>query len=221
MVKNIILDWSGTLVDDLRQVWSATNVALVGCGRRAISLSEFRREFCLPFRIFYQRYLPGIPQKEIDRFFFAELAEIQTSITALPYARTFLRYCQQQGIYTYIVTTVKTAPFTEQARRLRLEQFFRGTLSGIRDKRKAIQRFLRTHHLGPDQTLFVGDMVHDIETAHFVGSRVCAVLTGFSRRDALIAAKPDLLVKNLAELRTHLNSHSTIRQTARRTSLTI
>ena len=210
MVKNIILDWSGTLVDDLRQVWCATNVTLVGCGRRAISLSEFRREFCLPFRIFYQRYLLGIPQKEIDRFFFAELAKIQGTIILLPYARTFLRDCQRRGIHTYIVTTVKTAPFREQARRLGVEQFFRGTLSGIRDKRKAIQPFLRTHHLHPDQTLFVGDMVHDIETAHSVGARVCAVLTGFSRRDELIAAKPDLLVKNLDELRKHLNSHSTI-----------
>ena len=49
MIRNIIFDWSGTLVDDLPAVWQATNYVLTQCGRAEMSLEQFRAEFCLPF----------------------------------------------------------------------------------------------------------------------------------------------------------------------------
>ncbi len=209
VVKNIIFDWSGTIADDLRQVWRATNVALVGCGGSAISLARFRREFCLPFRPFYRRHLPGVPQPKIDKFFFGDLVNVQPSIGLLPHASGFLRYCQRSGIRTYVVTTVKTPHFLEQARRLGVAPFLTATLSGVRDKRRAIRRFFRETKMKPRETLFVGDMSHDIETARVAGCHACAVLTGFNFRDELIAAQPDFLVKNLSDLRKQLN-HATL-----------
>ena len=206
-IRNIIFDWSGTLCDDLRQVWRATNVALRGCGGKPISLLTFRREFCLPFRPFYRRHLAGVPQVRIDVFFFGELAKVQHTMKLLPHARAFLQHCQRRGIRRYIVTTVKTPQFLGQLRMLGVDRHFTATLSGIRDKRRAIRRFFRENRLSPNETLFVGDMSHDVETARLAGCHACAVLTGFNLRGELVAAKPDLLVKNLAELRQKLNSN--------------
>lgn len=210
-IRNIIFDWSGTLCDDLRQVWRATNAALRGCGGRPISLMQFRREFCLPFRPFYRRRLPGVPQNRIDAFFFGELAKVQHTMRLLPHAREFLRYCRRRGIRTYVVTTVKTPQFLGQLKMLGVEQCFAATLSGVRDKRRAIRRFLRQNRLKPSHTLFVGDMSHDIATARLAGCHACAVLTGFNLREELKAARPDLIVRNLADLRKHLN-HARIEQ---------
>jgi ADP-ribose pyrophosphatase YjhB (NUDIX family) len=49
--------------------------------------------------------------------------------------------------------------------------------------------------------LFIGDMQHDIETAHHGGIHSCAVLTGYNTLDQLRAARPDLIVEHLGELR--------------------
>ena len=65
MIRNVILDWSGTLVDDLAPVLHTTNQVLQEFGLDPMSASEFRREFCLPLRRFYERRAPGIEQQAL------------------------------------------------------------------------------------------------------------------------------------------------------------
>ena len=57
MIRNIIFDWSGTLVDDLPAVWRASNYVLERSGAPAMSLEDFRVQFSLPFTEFYDRIL--------------------------------------------------------------------------------------------------------------------------------------------------------------------
>ena len=52
MIRNIIFDWSGTLVDDLPGVWQATNHVFKRAGISQITLEKFRAEFTLPFKNF-------------------------------------------------------------------------------------------------------------------------------------------------------------------------
>jgi ADP-ribose pyrophosphatase YjhB (NUDIX family) len=56
----------------------------------------------------------------------------------------------------------------------------------------------------PRETLLVGDMQHDVETAHHGGVWSCAVLTGYNRLDQLRASRPDLIVEHLGELHQRL-----------------
>jgi ADP-ribose pyrophosphatase YjhB (NUDIX family) len=60
---------------------------------------------------------------------------------------------------------------------------------------------LADHNLRPEETLFIGDMQHDIETAKHGGVQSCAVLTGYNTLEQLRAAQPDLIVEHLGELR--------------------
>src|SRR5678815_5192613 len=69
MIRNIIFDWSGTLVDDLPAVWDATNYVLAQAERAEMSLEQFRAEFCLPFTIFYDRHVPHIPLPQLETWF--------------------------------------------------------------------------------------------------------------------------------------------------------
>src|SRR5205085_11872744 len=69
------------------------------------------------------------------------------------------------------------------------------------DKREKIHAILEENRLSPRETLFIGDMQHDIETARHGGIFSCAVLTGYNSLTQLRAAKPDLIVEHLGELR--------------------
>jgi len=69
------------------------------------------------------------------------------------------------------------------------------------DKRQKIHEILEENHLAPEETLFIGDMQHDIETARHGGIHSCAVLTGYNTLEQLRAAKPDVIVEHLRELR--------------------
>ena len=71
---------------------------------------------------------------------------------------------------------------------------------GVWDKKARIAELINKHQLVPEETLFIGDMVHDIETAHHGNLRSCAVLTGYTRMEELRSSEPDLIVEDLGVL---------------------
>jgi phosphoglycolate phosphatase-like HAD superfamily hydrolase/ADP-ribose pyrophosphatase YjhB (NUDIX family) len=201
MIRNIIFDWSGTLVDDLPAAWGATNYVFEQRGLEKMTLETFRAEFCLPFKVFYDRFAPGVPMAELEKSFHAHFRTAQGSVVALPHAREFLDFCRQRGMRTFVLSTVHADYFALQAAAIGFAQFIDRAYLGIRDKRAKIAELLAENQLAPGETLFIGDMQHDIETAKFGGVQSCAVLTGYNRLDQLRASEPDVIVEHLGELR--------------------
>jgi phosphoglycolate phosphatase len=207
MVRNIIFDWSGTLVDDLPAVHAATNVLFEQCGVPKLTLDQFRQEFRLPFTLFYDRFVPHIPVAQLERSFHGIFRDIREPVTLLPHAREFLVFCRERRLRTFVLSTVQTDYYLVQAAEHNLEQFIDRAYTGVWDKRPKILQLLAENHLSPPETLFVGDMQHDVESAHHGGVRSCAVLTGYNRLEQLQASKPDLIVSHLGELRQILERH--------------
>lgn len=201
VIRNIIFDWSGTLVDDLPAVLRATNHVFRMAGRKEISLDQFRAEFCLPFQPFYDRHLPEVPMAQLEVWFHERFREVQDSVEALPHARDFLVFCRGRGVRTFLLSTVHPDHWETQAARTGLGTFVDRPYVGVPDKRKVIHQVLIENGLAAHETLFIGDMQHDIETARHGGIGAVGVLTGFNKLDQLRAAGPDLIVEHLGELR--------------------
>lgn len=206
MIRNILLDWSGTLVDDLGVVLRATNHVFRELGRTVISEEEFRREFALPHMDFYHRYLPGVPDQRIEELFHSCFREIQDDVRLLNHARGFLEFCRTQKIRLFILSTIFRDHFEKQSARNSIRNFFEGVYLEVVDKRNTIHEVLRENSLNPSETLFVGDMIHDIEAGKAGGVMTCAVLTGFNRAEQLKSVSPDLLMEHLGELQIHLQN---------------
>jgi phosphoglycolate phosphatase len=201
MIRNVIFDWSGTLVDDLPAVWQATNYVLAQAERPEMSLEQFRAEFCLPFTIFYERHTPHVPLAQLESWFHGRFRQVQDSVCALPHAREFLEFCRTAKLRTFVLSTVHRDHFAVQSARTGFDSFLDKPYVGVWDKREKIHEILDENGLAPEETLFIGDMRHDIETARHGGIHSCAVLTGYNTLDQLRAAEPDLIVEHLGELR--------------------
>ena len=201
MIRNIIFDWSGTLVDDLPAVWQATNYVLAQSARPEMSLEEFRAEFCLPFTIFYDRHVPHIGLPQLEEWFHSRFRQVQESVCALPHARDFLEFCRARKLRTFLLSTVHSDYFALQSGATGFDKYLDKPYLNVWDKRKKIHEILEENGLAPGETLFIGDMQHDIETARHGGVHSCAVLTGYNTLQQLRAAEPDLIVEHLRELR--------------------
>lgn len=201
MIRNIIFDWSGTLVDDLPAVLAATNHVLAQAGRPEMSLAEFRAEFCLPFTRFYERHTPEVPMEQLEKWFHGRFREVQDTVVPLPHAREFLEFCRAQQVRTFVLSTVHRDHFAEQNSRTGFAVYLERPYVEIRDKRQKIHEILAENNLRPEETVFIGDMEHDIETARHGGIGSCAVLTGYNCLNQLEAAGADLIVEHLGELR--------------------
>jgi phosphoglycolate phosphatase len=201
MIRNIIFDWSGTLVDDLPAVWQATNYVLAQAERPEMSLEQFRAEFCLPFTIFYDRHVPHVALPQLEEWFHDRFRQVQDSVCALPHAREFLEFCRARKLRTFLLSTVHRDYFALQSGVTGFGEYLDKPYLNVWDKRKKIHEILEENHLTPGETLFIGDMQHDIETARHGGIHSCAVLTGYNTLEQLRAAAPDLIVEHLRELR--------------------
>jgi phosphoglycolate phosphatase len=201
VIRNIIFDWSGTLVDDLPAVWKATNFVLAQSARAEMPLEEFRAEFCLPFTSFYEKYTPHVPLPQLESWFHSEFRQSQDSVCELPHAREFLEFCRERKLRTFLLSTVHEEHFAAQEAVSGFAKYLEKPYVGVWDKRKKIHDILEENNLKPEETLFIGDMQHDIETAHHGGIHSCAVLTGYNTLAQLRAAKPELIVEHLGELR--------------------
>ena len=201
MIRNIIFDWSGTLVDDLPAVLQASNFVLTQAGKPAMSLATFRAEFALPFKKFYDRHTPEVPMEQLENWFHASFKNAQTSVVELPHARAFLEFCRAHKLRTFLLSTVHGDYFKTQCGVTGFDVFIDRPYTDVWDKREKIHEILRENNLRADETLFIGDMEHDIATAKHGGVHSCAVLTGYNTLEQLRAAGPDLIVEHLSELR--------------------
>jgi phosphoglycolate phosphatase len=152
MLRNVILDWSGTVADNL------------GPGGEATRL--------------------------------------------IPHALEFLLFCQASRRRLFLLSTIKEAHFAEQSVRLEVAPFFERVYVGVTDKGGRIGDILAENRLVPTETAFIGDMVHDIETAQHGGVMAIATLTGFDSRAKLSRANPDVMVRDLGELQKLLEAHA-------------
>ena len=200
MIRNIIFDWSGTLVDDLPAVWQATNHVFRSAGLEEITLETFRAEFCLPFKDFYDRFAPNIPFPQLEKWFREKFNMAQHSVEPLPYALEFLLECRAKGLRTFVLSSVLPDAYVIQAKAAGFEELIDRSYAGVLDKRLEIQNLLTSNQLQPDETLFIGDMQHDIETAKAGGVYSCGVLTGYNSLSQLRASTPDIISENLRQL---------------------
>ncbi len=208
VIRNVIFDWSGTLVDDLPAVLEASNQVFRLAGVEPLTLERFRAEFRLPYRAFYDKFVPHVALDQLEVWFHAHFVACQDSVVALPHARELLEFCRHHGLRVFLLSTVHPRHWETQAEATGLRGYFERTYAGVADKRTQIAEVLSDNLLDPRATVFVGDMQHDIETAKHGGIQSVAVLTGYNSLGQLRAAAPDLIVEHLGELRSLLERNT-------------
>ena len=214
-IRNVILDWSGTMVDDLAPVLKTTNHVLQSCGQPPLSRAEFRREFCLPVREFYRDRAPHLTLAELEQRFLAEYVKHRDEIQLLPHTRAFLEFCASARRAVFVASSADAGTYDRQMRRFDLHRFIAKPYIGLDDKTRQIHHILAENRLSPRETLFVGDMEHDIAAGKAGGVHTCAVLSGYSHVEPLRALQPDLICEHLGELQTVLTRQETAHGTDR------
>jgi phosphoglycolate phosphatase len=200
MFRALILDWSGTLVDDMGPTLAATNAIFRRFELPVMTREEFRESFRLPYSEWYDELLPGVPLEELEVHFREAFDSSEHPVTPLEGTAEFLSWCSANKIRLFVLTSMHAQIFEEQLREFGFERHFEGIYSGVIDKRKVIRAILQDHALDPSETAFVGDMAHDIDTAHHGGVTSVGVLSGYDPPLRLAAAGPELLLSNIKSL---------------------
>lgn len=199
MIKNLIFDWSGTLANDLPCVLRTTNAMLEHFGQQAMTEAQFRERFRLPFTEFYDEVLPGVELEQLQKLYRHHFPE-DGEVPILEHAREMLAYGAATGRRLVLLSSAPLEHFEKQARALGVRDFFERVVCGAVDKRQALGQLLLEMDMHPEETVFIGDMRHDIDAAHAAGVMSVAVATGYESVPMLMTAGPEVLLRNLAAL---------------------
>ena len=162
----------------------------------------------MPFTNFYDRHIPDVPLEQLEKWFHGYFSKVSGDVLALPHAVDFLEFCREREIRCFVLSTVKSEYFATQIANAKMEGFFDRTYLGIWDKRKKINEILNENELARDETVYVGDMQHDVETAHHGGIHSAALLTGYNTLEQLQQINPTVIAANLTDLQHTLETNS-------------
>lgn len=203
----VLFDLDGTLIDSIELILGSMRYAFAKCDAPTPTDAEWLTGVGIPLRTMFQRYAPD--EEAIDRFIaayrehqFANHDSLVRCYDAVPQTLALLR----ERNHPLAVVTSKT---TSLARRgldyVGVMQYFEtivGCDSSERHKPDPGPVLLALDRLGyaPEEALFVGDSVHDIEAGNAAGVLSVAALWGPFTREQLAVAKPDRFVERIEDV---------------------
>lgn len=213
MIRNLLLDWSGTLADDLPSVLRAVNGMLRAAGRDELTREEFKARFRLPYTEFFEEMLPGTPLQRLQQLYLEHFPHLHEGVELLPHAGEFIRYAAATGRRMVVLSSAPAQHVEAQAQALGVRDAFEVMRCGIIDKRTEIHTLLDDLDMQAGETAFIGDMRHDIDAGNSAGVVTIATCTGYESAEVLLTAAPDFLVRDLSRL-PHLLGGWDVRESA-------
>jgi len=206
-IRGIVFDLDGTLIDSYAAIAESLNVALDRAGMPAKSVEEVRGMVGLGLETLIERALGGKDGVEEGvRRFRAHYDRICVEkTTLLPEVSATLRELDQRE-YLMSVATNKPSYFAWrileglQVRRYITDVFGPDNVEHRKPHPEMVLRAMERMRVTASQTLYVGDMEVDIETARAARVPVIVVPSGSRSEEELRAAGPDRLIQSFRDL---------------------
>ena len=169
--KSIIWDWNGTIINDTPVALEATNSLLQRFGYPIISLEYYRENIDTPIVRFYSKIfdLSKHDVKMIDDEWGLLYDRLSDKIELNAGVKDMLRSFADSRLDQIILSAFKTIEITKYAHRFSIEHYFKDILGTenivMESKTVRGKRYMQEHGFVPEKTLYIGDTVHDYETA--------------------------------------------------------
>ena len=199
MISTVFWDWNGTLVADVPLVVRVNNQVFARYGLRPTDEAEYRRLFCFPVQQYYEKM--GVSPEMYRRIAgeWSRAYHDQFPGTPLtPWAAETARRLREAGLRQVILSASQQELLLEQLGQYpELAGCFQQVL-GLGDVYAAskVQRgvdFLKEAGIPGEEAVFLGDTLHDGETARAMGCRCLLIAGGHQREEDLRAAGETVL----------------------------
>ena len=201
----VVLDWSGTVSDDRRCVWSANMAMLAQVGKPQISFEEWLPTTRLTAAEFLWDHGVEGTKEELTNWYQKELAKAKgAGIVPLPYPDA-LETVHDLVAYGIIVAVLSSHPedhLREETAKFGFDGLIAEIVGNSHNKVDGLNKLVVT--LGVRErryVLFVGDTVYDIRAAKDAGVLSAGVCYGYHTRNRLAAENPDFLFGRIGELK--------------------
>lgn len=207
MVKTIIWDWNGTLLDDLDLSLHAVNVLLEERNLPKLSAERYKDIFGFPVVNYYakagfdfEKEPFEVPAKKYVKLYAAGASELKL----FPDVIDTLNFFKEKNYRQIVLSAMKDDNLKLMINDRKISHFFDG-IFGIKDNyaREKVtlgKQVVEKLGLNPSECLMIGDTLHDAEVAEQCGFN-CILFSGGHVSKQRLETKNRKILDSLSELK--------------------
>ncbi len=204
--KHIFWDFNGTIINDVNNALSCVNDMLCRKGMKPISLTEYYEYVDTPIINFYYHILPPeeVDFNEISKEYHSDYARHLDETTLADGAEALLKELKACGAHQYIITSNFIGETVDLVKKFGVYSYFDEILGAdntlAESKIERAKAFFDLKGINRNEAIFIGDTLHDLETANALGIDCVLVAYGHQGR-RLLEAHNAFTVADLNEVR--------------------
>lgn len=203
MIKAIIFDWDGVIVDSMGWISKAMQEVLLSYGVEKSS-EEVRNEFFQPGSDFYNSHGVEIKDKEeLKRRHKAAIEKHKIFDPLFPEVKEVLHFLKKNNFKLGIVSSTDSLELMRQLELLDIKEIFTKEfiLGRASNKNEKLREFIKILDIPLDKILYVGDISTDITSAQAVGIKSAGIERREEARKKLATFNPDYLFSSFNDLK--------------------
>ncbi len=204
--KHIFWDFNGTIIDDVHNALACVNDMLLRKGMKTINLKEYYDYVETPIVNFYYRILPPeeVVFSEISKAYHEDYARHLEETTLADGAADLLKELKENGVHQYIITSNFIGETVDLTKKFDVFHLFDEILGAdntlAESKIERAKAFFDLKNIDRNEAIFIGDTLHDLETANALGIDCVLVAYGHQGRK-LLQEHNAFTVESLKEVR--------------------
>lgn len=173
--KYIFWDFNGTVIDDVGNALNCVNDLLTRKNRPLITLNDYYNYVETPIIGFYRHILPPeeLNFEEISRDFHRDYAKHIDDTRLADGMYELLHKLKEQGVHQYIVTANHNDEVRDLLNKFGIFDCFDKILGAdntlAESKIQRAKTLFDSLSIDPNEAIFIGDTLHDLETANALG----------------------------------------------------
>jgi len=200
MIKTVILDWSGVVSDDWLVTFKTANDVLEEYGQPRMSMERFKELYEQPWMRFYKKLKIEVNPNRERQLWGKYFPKNSETLKPFSCAKPALEWLKEKGLKTIVLSSLNQELLEKEVIDYGFQDMIDYVDASNEDKGEKIDALLESHKAEKESTIYVGDMVHDVETANGAGIKSVAVLSGYDKKEKLEKAGADYIIEDLGEL---------------------
>lgn len=206
MIKLVIFDLDGTLIDAYQAIEKSLNFTLRSLGYQPVSYDRARWAVGRGDKNFIAQFVKAVDvPKGLAIYRQHHQVSLPLYSVVKPQARQTLAVLRRRGLKLAVASNRPTKFSTILIRHLGLGKYFNMIICADRKQELKpapylLRQVLRKFKIQPAEALYVGDMGYDVEAGKNAGIKVVAILGGSGSRKELAALKPYKIINKLSAL---------------------
>jgi HAD superfamily hydrolase (TIGR01549 family) len=200
MIKNIIFDWSGTLTDHVDSHYEVCCYIFRALGMEPIPKEQYKREITADYMTFWKKYAPEVSKDQQNDLYLDGMKTIESPKLFVG-VKEFLDQLKEKGIKMFVVSADVPETLYPEMKSGGVYNHFEEICYDQLVKTGAIKSLIEKYNMNPEETIYVGDTIADVNSGKEAGVISIGLFCGVQDVDVLRDSKPDYLFESVMEIR--------------------